>query len=74
LAINEYNPAIIYRKPLDYGANLTAGYELSMGLSFQLNAQLGLANTASKVSNLPSQYKQEKAKNTGFGISAGYRF
>lgn len=55
---------------LDGGANLLAGYEFANKLSFQLNAQLGLLNI------LPENYPAEEAKlkNTGFGVSLGYRF
>lgn len=60
-----------YGKPLDFGANLLAGYEFSNKLSLQLNAQLGMANITPK-------YNGEKTdgniKNVGFGISLGYKF
>lgn len=55
-------------KPLDAGANLLAGYEFSNRLSFQLNAQLGLVDIS------PDYPNKATVKNTGFGISAGYRF
>ena len=55
---------------MDFGGNLLAGYELSSKLSFQLNAQLGMSNLIPKVSGVP----RDKVKNTGFGISVGYRF
>jgi len=57
-------------KRFDAGANLLAGYELSSRLSFQLNAGLGLLNLA----NRPEGDSKSSIKNTGFGISAGYRF
>ena len=57
-------------KRFDAGANLLAGYELSNRLSFQLNAGLGLINLA----NRPEGDNKSSLKNTGFGISAGYRF
>jgi hypothetical protein len=57
----------IYYKPLDVGGNLLAGYEFANKLSFQLNAQLGMVN-------LNAYGGDAKVKNTGFGISAGYRF
>ncbi|MDB4286253.1 PorT family protein [bacterium] len=59
-------------KAFDAGANILFGYELTNNLSFQLNAQYGLVKINSEdgsVSNDPSI-----AKNTGFGVSAGYRF
>jgi hypothetical protein len=60
-----------YSRRMDFGGNLLAGYELSSKLSFQLNAQLGMANIAPKIEGLASKYK---IKNTGFGVSVGYRF
>lgn len=60
-----------YAKRFDAGANFLAGYELSSRLSFQLNAQLGLVkiNPHYEIQNDKTSWK-----NTGFGISAGYRF
>jgi hypothetical protein len=56
----------------DAGANIFAGYELGNGLFFQLNAQLGLLNINPEVTSADND---ERAwKNTGFGLSAGYRF
>lgn len=61
-----------YLKPLDFGGNLVAGYEFSNKFSFQLNAQLGMANLFPKFEgNKPDE---EKIKNVGFGLSLGYRF
>lgn len=57
-------------KRFDAGANLLAGYEFSNKLSFQLNAGLGFINLA----NRSQGDKKSSLKNTGFGISAGYRF
>lgn len=62
---------VLYGKPLDYGANLLAGYELKNGLSAQLNAQLGLANLTPAADGVVSD---SKFKNVGFGISLGYKF
>jgi hypothetical protein len=59
-----------YVRRMDFGGNFLAGYELSNKLSFQLNAQLGMSNIATKVEGF-SQYP--KIKNTGFGVSVGYR-
>ena len=58
-------------KRMDYGGNLLAGYEFSSGLSFQLNAQLGLTDIHSEVQGVGDKAKY---KNTGFGVSTGYRF
>lgn len=57
-------------KRFDAGANLLAGYEFSNKLSFQLNAGLGLVN----INNRPSGDSKSSVKNTGFGVSLGYRF
>lgn len=55
-------------KPFDMGANIGFGYELSGGLSLKLNAQLGLANI------MIDGDSDNSVKNTGFGLSVGYRF
>lgn len=60
-----------FLKGLDFGGNLLVGYELSSKLSFQLNAQLGMSNLEPKENGEKSK---AKTKNTGFGISVGYRF
>jgi len=57
-------------KRFDAGANLLAGYEFSNKLSFQLNAGLGLL----KINNRPDSDTKSSVKNTGFGVSLGYRF
>lgn len=57
-------------KSFDAGANLLAGYEFSNKLSFQLNAGLGLLNLA----NRSEGDSESSLKNTGFGVSVGYRF
>lgn len=55
-------------KPFDMGANLLFGYEFASKLSVQMNAQLGLLNL------MPKGDSDNSLKNTGFGISLGYRF
>jgi hypothetical protein len=71
---NEVSPTSpdAYRtmKRFDFGANLLAGYEFSNRLSAQLNAQLGLVKINPKITGISSD---AKAKNTGFGVSLGYR-
>ena len=61
-----------YFKRMDFGGNLFFGYELSNGISVQLNTQLGLA----KINADNTTYPKEKTsfKNTGFGLSLGYMF
>ncbi len=63
---------VAYFKPLDAGANLLAGYEFHNKFSFQLNAQLGLT----KINPEYEEAVDDKSsfKNTGFGLSLGYRF
>lgn len=56
----------------DFGANLLAGYEFSNKFSVQLNAQLGLTNISPEIAGTDSD--DYKTKNTGFGVSVGYRF
>ncbi|RYY57664.1 MAG: PorT family protein [Chitinophagaceae bacterium] len=58
-------------KRFDAGGNLLVGYEFANKLSFQLNAQLGMLNLAPKAAG---QETDAKIKNTGFGLSLGYRF
>jgi len=59
---------LIYFKRMDVGSDFFVGYEFQNGLNFVLNSQLGLininSNTSSKLAN----------KNTGFGLTVGYRF
>ncbi len=63
---------VVYFKPLDAGASLLAGYQFSNKLSFQLNVQLGML----KINPTYEDESNDKssAKNTGFGLSVGYRF
>lgn len=70
-AYNAANPAT-YFKRFDAGGNLLAGYEFASKLSFQLNAQLGLANINKE--NPGNTNDKTRWRNTGFGVSAGYRF
>lgn len=63
---------VSYLKKTDAGANLLAGYEFANKFSFQVNAQLGLVNINPEYSELPND--NSKLRNTGFGLSLGYRF
>jgi hypothetical protein len=58
-------------KRFDAGGNLLAGYEFANHVSFQLNAQLGLADIHPTTT---AANDKTKLKNTGFGLSLGYRF
>jgi len=57
-------------KEFDAGANIFAGFEMGSGLFLQLDTQFGMLNI------IPdgSSDDQATAKNTGFGLSLGYRF
>jgi hypothetical protein len=61
-----------YLRKTDVGANLLFGYELSNLFSVQLNAQLGLAKINPDIEGLNNN--NTMYKNTGFGLSVGYRF
>lgn len=63
---------IVYIKPFDAGGNIFFGYELAGGLFIQLNAQLGMLNIRPDNYFLPDD--NSTLKNTGYGISLGYRF
>ncbi len=62
----------VYLRPLDAGANIFFGYELSSGLFAQLNAQLGLLKLNPEYEGISDD--DGSMKNTGFGVSLGYRF
>ena len=63
---------ILYYKAFDAGANIFAGYELKGGIFFQLDTQLGML----KINPEDKRISNDKSsiKNTGFGLSIGYRF
>jgi hypothetical protein len=63
---------VCYYKAFDAGANLFAGYEMGNGLFFQLNTQLGLVNINPEDKRITDD--KSAYKNTGFGLSVGYRF
>lgn len=71
-AADYLNGNFYFVKPLDYGANVLAGYELSNGLSIQLNGQLGLARINPKIEAV--NVDKSNLKNLGFGVSLGYKF
>ena len=60
-----------YLKRFDAGGNLLVGYEFANKLSFQLNAQLGMLKINPTIEG---EDDGTKWKNTGFGLSLGYRF
>lgn len=55
----------------DAGANIFAGFEMGSGLFLQLDTQFGMLNINPDATN---SNNQTTAKNTGFGLSLGYRF
>lgn len=66
------SPLIPYNRALDVGGNVFFGYEMSNGIFAQLNAQLGMLDINPEYTALPDD--KSALKNTGFGISLGYRF
>lgn len=72
--IEALNGVAMYLRPFDAGANIFAGYELPVGLFFQLNAQLGLLNINPDYEGEGTSEDKSSLKNTGFSLSAGYRF
>ena len=62
----------VYIKPFDAGGNIFFGYELVGGLFVQLNAQLGMLNI--KPDHYLDPDNTSTLKNTGYGLSLGYRF
>ncbi|MBD0296321.1 MAG: PorT family protein [Flavisolibacter sp.] len=58
-------------KSFDAGGNLLAGYQFANGVSFQLNTQLGLVNINPEYGGAAND--QIRWRNTGFGLSLGYR-
>jgi hypothetical protein len=61
-----------YYKALDFGGNIFAGYELSNGIFAQFNTQLGMVKINPEYKILSDD--ESIVKNTGFGLSMGYRF
>lgn len=61
-----------YYKAFDAGANIFFGYEMANGVFAQLNTQFGMLNINPEYTEFPDD--KTAVKNTGFGLSAGYRF
>ena len=61
-----------FYKAFDAGASAFVGYELTNGVFCQLDMQLGLLKINSEYSEYPDD--KTSVKNTGFGLSTGYRF
>jgi hypothetical protein len=62
-----------YVKPFDAGANLFFGYELPAGLFLQLNTQLGLLDINPENNRIFGD-GESTLRNTGYGLSLGFRF
>ena len=62
-----------YFKPLDAGANIFVGFETAAGIFLQLNTQLGMLNIRPE-DNRPLGDNNSVFKNTGYGLSLGFRF
>jgi hypothetical protein len=62
----------VHIKPLDAGGNIFFGYEMAGGLFLQLNAQLGMLDI--KPDHYLNPDDSSTLKNTGYGLSLGYRF
>jgi len=58
-------------KRFDAGANIFAGYEMASGLFVQLDTQFGMLNINP---DRGTGDDKSTSKNTGFGLSLGYRF
>ncbi|HZL08547.1 MAG TPA: outer membrane beta-barrel protein [Prolixibacteraceae bacterium] len=61
-----------YYKAFDAGANIFVGYEMASGMFLQLDTQFGMLNINPEYKEFPDSKTSEK--NTGFGLSLGYRF
>jgi len=67
-----FDPHNAYLRRFDAGANIFFGYEIPMGVFLQLNAQLGML----KINPVHTWDDGDETsyKNTGYGLSIGYRF
>lgn len=72
ITLADFVPNSAFMKGFDAGANFLFGYEFANRFSVQLNAGLGLVNTYPKIEGMDTG--KSSAKNTGFGVSVGYRF
>ncbi|THU40924.1 PorT family protein [Niastella caeni] len=73
ITLTQFGSGTPYARRLDVGGNLLFGYEFSNKFSAQLNAQLGMVKINPEITG-PGVDDDSKVKNTGFGISLGYRF
>ena len=66
------NILVPYYKAFDAGANIFVGYEMASGLFLQLDTEFGMLNINPEYKILSDD--KSSTKNTGFGLSLGYRF
>ncbi|MDP2335142.1 MAG: outer membrane beta-barrel protein [Bacteroidota bacterium] len=66
------NLLVPYYKAFDAGANIFFGYEMASGMFIQLDSQFGMININPEYKGFTAD--KSAAKNTGFGLSVGYRF
>jgi hypothetical protein len=71
-SVNDDTPAGTYLRRFDAGANIFAGYELANGIFLQVDTQLGLLNVNPEDKSVTND--KSILKNTGFGLTVGYRF
>ncbi len=64
--------SVPYFKAFDAGGNIFAGYQMAGGIFIQLNTQLGMLKINPEYKTLTDD--KSSVKNTGFGLSLGYRF
>ena len=70
---DDYEEDVFFVKALDAGGNIFVGYELSQGLFFQLNTQLGMIDLWPEYEG-EGDMGEAVMKNIGFGLSVGLRF
>lgn len=71
VAVSESPLAGPYFRQFDGGGNIFVGYELSSGIFLQLNTQLGMLKINPEDKRIIND--KSSVKNTGFGLSLGYR-
>ncbi len=71
--VEENDPfTVTYFKSFDAGGNVFVGYELVSGIFFQLNTQFGMVKINPEDRRISND--NSSIKNTGYGLSLGYRF
>jgi len=70
--LSEFEGEVFYLKGFDAGADIFFGYQFAFNLYLQIDAQLGILNMWPNYEN--DENDESVFRNTGFGLSAGYRF